>query len=249
MLELPDCHFIVDATPNSGAWNMALDEVLLDEAVSSHLCAARVYEWAEATLSLGYFQASTTLVHPSLATLSTVRRLSGGGAILHHRELTYSCVVPPTHPFAAEPMRIYDSVHAAIIDLLAAWGIRSSLRGAAEPGKDSAFLCFSRGDQRDIVFAGQKIVGSAQRRRKGAVLQHGSVLLRRSEFAPEFSGALDLVPDARLPENPNFELAQAVAGAIGRPVLIDSLNDAFRKRAEILEATRYYKTDWEAGPT
>lgn len=239
MTDSLECQVIIEDRPNSGSWNMAFDEALLEVAVASGLCAARVYEWAGATLSLGYFQDPKLPVHETLQGLPLVRRLSGGGAILHHYELTYSCVVPPDHPQAREPSLIYDNVHAAIIALLAEWGIPSRLRASAEPGKDAAFLCFGRGDPRDILVGNDKIVGSAQRRRKGAVLQHGSVLLRRSEFAPKFPGALDLCPTAQLPEDANRALALAVGTTLGQPVLQPVLQPALLERAIQLETTRY----------
>ena len=69
-----------------------------------------------------------------------------------------------------------------MIDLLDLWGIEARLRGEALRFEAEPFLCFSRGDARDIVLGSHKIMGSAQRRRRGAVLQHGALLLARSEW-------------------------------------------------------------------
>ena len=87
--------------PTAGDWNMAADEWLLVRAVEAQEAALRFYAWDRATVSLGHFQQVEAL--PShLATLPVVRRLSGGGAIIHDAELTYSLVLPVTHPLAAQ---------------------------------------------------------------------------------------------------------------------------------------------------
>ncbi len=185
---------LIEPEANSGAWNMAVDEALLEAASQQNLTAVRFYRWNAPTLSLGYFQKSLPDNLPAeLRQLAQVRRLSGGGAILHHLEWTYSCVLPPEHPLAVEPVNFYEHVHRELINLLSELEIHAALRGsaAADPS-NKTFLCFGRQDPRDIVFGPHKIVGSAQRRRRGAVLQHGSLLLRRSPFAPEYPGLLDL---------------------------------------------------------
>ena len=188
------CRVLIDSEPASGSWNMAVDEALLESAVERRTCALRLYRWSEATLSLGYFQPEDARNHPRFAALPAVRRLSGGGAILHHDELTYSCAIPPGHPLAADPLRLYVRVHEQIISLLNDCQIAAGLRGEVLRGQDEPFLCFGRGDPRDIVLAGHKIVGSAQRRRRGAILQHGALLLEHSTHAPEFPGLFNLVP-------------------------------------------------------
>ncbi|HEX6986574.1 MAG TPA: hypothetical protein VF170_14425 [Planctomycetaceae bacterium] len=188
---------LVESEPHDGRWNMAFDEALLEAAVSRGEATLRVYRWSEPTLSLGYFQKSPPpdLPEPLLA-LPRVRRLTGGGAILHHHEWTYSCAVPKGHPLAARSEVLYDAAHEALIAAFADLGVAASLRGEADRAADANFLCFLRGDPRDVLVAGRKVVGSAQRRRRGAVLQHGSVLLRRSPLAPDVPGLEDLAPAA-----------------------------------------------------
>ncbi|MEZ6055072.1 MAG: biotin/lipoate A/B protein ligase family protein [Planctomycetaceae bacterium] len=189
------CRVIVARKPLQGAWNMAVDEVLLESVAAGGTSTMRLYRWDEATVSLGYFQRSTPEVERGgrFFGLPVVRRLSGGGAILHQHELTYSCCLPATHHLVGEPARLYDEIHRSIQMALREQGVEIQPRGEHE-GSDKPFLCFARGDRRDLVLDGFKVVGSAQRRRGGAVLQHGSVLLRRTPFAPEFPGLLDLIP-------------------------------------------------------
>lgn len=185
-------HVILDE-PQPGVRNMAVDEALLEESLKSGTIFLRLYRWSEATVSLGYFQRpDDQQLDPRLAHLPTVRRLSGGGAILHHHELTYSCCLPPKHPLARQPSQLYEQIHAAIIAALSEQGIEIARRGRTASGPNEPFLCFLREAAPDLVVRGHKVLGSAQRRRRGAVLQHGSLLLRASEHTPEILGLCDL---------------------------------------------------------
>jgi len=194
MTEPLPCRLLIDL-PLSGLRNMAIDEVLLNSGRQG-LATLRFYQWARPTVSLGHFQAAQGQFVPErFHGLDVVRRLSGGGAILHDRELTYSCVLPNSHPLTLDPIQIYDAVHAGIIQGMKTFGVSCRFRGD-EAFADQSFLCFSRGDERDLLIGNQKIVGSAQRRRQGTILQHGSILLSRSDQAPEFPGILELAGTA-----------------------------------------------------
>jgi lipoate-protein ligase A len=185
--------------PADGAWNMAVDEALLESAAAGR-ATLRFYRWTPATLSLGYFQAASDRTqHAASRDCPLVRRASGGGAIVHDRELTYSIALPQQTPRGMTAAALYDLFHQTLISALAEIGVVAELhrpptgtceaelrQNAAEP-----FLCFQRRSCGDIVYGGSKIVGSAQRRRRGAVLQHGSILLARSEYAPELPGIED----------------------------------------------------------
>jgi lipoate-protein ligase A len=203
------CRLFIDP-PAEGAWNMAVDEALLDQAADEGLASLRFYRWREPTLSLGYFQRyDERALHAPSRDAAVVRRLSGGGALIHDRELTYSLCLPASHPLARETVKLYESAHEALIDTLGERGIAASLHGRAAmaPAEqpDEPFLCFARRTSADVVLAETstsasapiKIVGSAQRRRRGAVLQHGAVLLETSPSAPELPG-LDRAGAARL---------------------------------------------------
>jgi lipoate-protein ligase A len=242
---MPPCRLIIDALPSSGAWNMAVDEALLESAVRHGECAVRIYRWKAATISVGYFQPADELeFYPQLADLPVVRRLSGGGAIVHHHEVTYSCLLPAAHPLAADPTALYGRVHAAIVALLAEHGITAALRGDVANDSDEPLLCFGRGDRHDIVVEGHKVVGSAQRRRRGAVLQHGSILLRRSEFAPDYPGLSDL---ARWPD-PTVELEHQIGERIAAVLAATRFPGEFsaseRELARELESSKYCHLAW-----
>lgn len=195
---MPRVRLIIDP-PAAGSWNMAVDEALLREAPRSEIPTLRFYQWAEPTLSLGYFQNHADRnQHSSSLDCRWIRRASGGGAILHDQELTYSLTVPVRDTRASNVSHYFNRFHQSLIQALGEWGIRASLSGAANPmeAKSPPFLCFLRRNPVDVILNSAKICGSAQRRHSGAMLQHGSVLLKRSPFAPELAGINDLVPSA-----------------------------------------------------
>ena len=162
-------HLILDP-PQPGIWNMAVDAALLEEALNRDAIFLRLYRWSEATISLGHFQdAAEQQRDPRLASLPTVRRLSGGGAILHHHEQTYSCCLPPSHPLAQQPSQLYERIHAVFVEWLSEFGIEVAPRGRDSSRPDEPFLCFLRGAAPDLVVHGHKVLGSAQRRRRRAV--------------------------------------------------------------------------------
>lgn len=182
--------------PAPGAANMAADEALL-AAAAAGAPGGRWYRWSEPTVSLGHFQKADELAGTDLAGLPAVKRLSGGGAIVHDDEWTYAMAVPRSHPLARSPERFYEAVHGELIAALAAAGVAARLRGAGGSAGDEPTLCFLRADPRDVVVsdvagAVRKIVGSAQRRRRGAVLQHGSLLAAASPAAPDVLGLREL---------------------------------------------------------
>ncbi len=133
------CRLLVDA-PASGAWNMAVDETLLEWSAACGGLAWRFYRWQEPTLSLGYFQAcEDRTAHAPSTSCKIIRRQSGGGAIVHDAELTYSVVLPASHPFATDRMRLYHAVHASLLDVLASWRIQGTLcERTDKPGLASA---------------------------------------------------------------------------------------------------------------
>ncbi len=178
----------------------------------------RIYRWKEPTISLGYFQNGrngdvSEAIDAVRGQCAQVRRLTGGGAILHHHEITYSCAIGPEHPFTREPGKLYDTMHAAIGRLLSQCGVLAGFRSryiprsadsAAPPSHarrtDPAFFCFHRFDPHDLAWGEDptgrypKLVGSAQRRRRRSVLQHGSILMKSSPLLPDIPGILDICP-------------------------------------------------------
>lgn len=187
---------LIISPPDRGSANMAIDDALLANASPEQGPTLRFYRWCEPTLSLGYFQPiACRHGHTASEVLPLVRRASGGGAIIHDRELTYSLILPLVNKSdRSAALDIYRAVHGAFIDALAQWGISAQRFG--ETGQDAKtaepFLCFQRRNGEDLVISGYKVLGSAQRRGPSGVLQHGSLLLAASEAAPELPGILEL---------------------------------------------------------
>ena len=177
--------------PASGAWNMAVDEVLWQWCSRTGGCCWRFYRWEQPTVSLGYFQTyEDREQHAASLACPIVRRLSGGGAIVHDAELTYSVVAPLSPAMAVQRQALYAAVHGTLIETLAEFGVTASLCGDT-PGAAASprpFLCFQRRSPGDVLVGTTKVAGSAQRRSQSAVLQHGSVLWARSPAAPEADG-------------------------------------------------------------
>lgn len=194
--------------------NMAADELLAAEADRRGGLVVRLYGWAPASVSLGAFQEiAAARGLPDLAGLPLVRRPSGGGAIVHGSDLTYAAAVPRRHPWGGSPQAFYDAFHAALVDELRGLGIaaRQHRAGGLADAREGRFLCFDRRAEGDVVAAlpnrpatgdDPKILGSAQRRLAGAVLQHGSLLLAANAAvgpAARHVGIHDLLPGG-LPE-------------------------------------------------
>jgi lipoate-protein ligase A len=232
-----------------GPWNMALDEALLDSvAADPSRAVLRTYSWSVPTLSLGYFQGiAEAEADPRWRSVPIVRRPTGGGALWHDREVTYAVIIPSTHPATRPSSALYRAFHRAIIGHLRSLGVGASLRGVVDPIPESGrrpFLCFTDRDADDIVLDGSKLVGSAQRRRSGAVLQHGSLLLGRSPTTPELPGLSDL---ATIPSDPTTwvkALQTVLPLALGLPALADEVSPDERRRARTLRREVYGNLSW-----
>jgi lipoate-protein ligase A len=232
--------------PAAGSWNMAVDQAIL-EAADHGRCTLRFYQWEAPTLSFGYFQTyADRWQHEASRSCATVRRSSGGGAILHDLELTYSLAMTANHAATSNRLALYQAVHSALIDTLTDWGIHATLCTpiANDSPTKEPFLCFQRRSAGDVLFQGVKIAGSAQRRYGGAVLQHGSILLRQSLAAPELPGILDISGKSVEPQ----ELMTAWLARLVKPSSIDiqaeSLPEEQRLRALELVETKYDNISW-----
>jgi len=234
MTRLPLLRLIADPVASSGAWNMAVDQVLLQSAIDKDVATFRLYSWNEPTVSLGHFQREADVLGDArLAVLPRVRRLSGGGTLVHDRELTYSLSLPATQHLIERPMDLYRLVHLAIVDVFREHGVTLALRGTTLKRADEPVLCFAREDEHDLVLGEHKVLGSAQRRRRGAILQHGGLLLQASDVTPELPGILDLSPGANL-DGLVGSIQAAVGGCLATEVLAGLLTDEERAQASEL---------------
>jgi len=173
---------------------MAVDEALLESASITRQPTLRFYSWAEPTLSLGYFQRfEDRSLHQASCECPVVRRTSGGGAIIHDRELTYSFCVPVGDRVSDDLIALYRNFHETLVRTLNSFNVIASMYAlGGSTGRQHSFLCFQRRADGDVIINERKIAGSAQRRHKGAVLQHGSVLLSSSRNAPELPGIKEI---------------------------------------------------------
>ena len=165
-----------------GPHNMAADEMLLGTAGP----ALRFYGWSEPTVSLGYFQSHAA----RLPGLRYVRRPSGGMMLVHHHELTYALALPVGASCQGrEPW--LRRMHRVIAAALAEFGIVARLHEPPDAHRDTP-LCFRHFTAGDLLVAGAKVAGSAQRKHRGGLMQHGGILLAASPFAPELPGLHEL---------------------------------------------------------
>ncbi len=255
---------LIDA-PADGATNMARDAALLD------LCARgeapptlRLYRWTPACLSLGRFQRSAALRRDvcERAGVAVVRRPSGGRALLHDAELTYALAVPAsTPPLDGAPsiLESYRLISAALLAGLRALGAPAELAPVAR-GRGGSAACFDTPASYELTVRGRKLVGSAQARAEGALLQHGAIPL--AAHADRLAGLLDDTPPglaqkmialdeaagrALTPEEAAAGIAQGFAAAWGIALEPGAWSASELARAAELRAMRYTAEEWTWG--
>lgn len=189
---------------------MAIDEALLRSVAAGAAPALRLYRWSPATLSFGRNQPARGLYDEQAAAargIAFVRRPTGGQAVLHDEELTYAIVAPVAA--IGKPRAAYQRINRALVTALAELGVEAALAG--EGGEDSGTgraagmpargdwleACFRRPERGEVMVAGRKLVGSAQRTEAGTILQHGSILLDGSQAAAEELLIGGAQPDSR----------------------------------------------------
>ena len=147
----------------------------------------RLYGWIPPAVSLGYFQKAENAINFEACKrrgVDLVRRLSGGRAVLHNKELTYSIICPEgTLPFGNTILRTYKTISMCLISALknlnldVKWVTSKDKQSSSVNIKNKTVSCFSSPSWYEITLEGKKICGSAQKRGGGVCLQHGAILL------------------------------------------------------------------------
>jgi lipoyl(octanoyl) transferase len=212
--------------PMTGVENMAWDHALVRRAARTGECVVRVYGWSRPTLSFGRNEHAVRR-----SDIDAVRRPTGGRAVLHHRELTYSFTLPATD----RPRVVYERLNAILVAALGRLGatVTTVERGAGAPATTGP--CFAAPSAGELVYEGRKLAGSAQWRENGAVLQHGSILVDNDQKGLRPATLREVL--GRAPEA--SELADAFAEIVGaEPLAIDA-----PLRDEALALCRHYADD------
>lgn len=215
--------------PSTGAENMALDEALMQRAAASGEWVLRVYSWSRPTISLGRNQ--TARDHYDLEAIRArgygmVRRPTGGRAILHHREITYSVTAPVDD--AGDLRTSYGRINTLLVDALRRLGVGVQVatprERAVAPGLTP---CFDTPSAGELVVGQHKLAGSAQWRADGGLLQHGSILIAddQTELA-----ALTRTPMRAPPPPATLSAALGHTPSVGE--VATALLDALRARED-----------------
>jgi lipoate-protein ligase A len=171
---------IIDDVPHDAFFNMALDEAI-SVAVRRDLSppTLRLYQWSVPSVSIGYFQktADINLAYCNKKAYPVVRRTTGGTAILHDSELTYSFSVrTDIEPFGGGLYQSYMAISNAVAGSLKRFNIDAEISTSRKRIRRNP-SCFRTSSYGEITVQGRKIIGSAQRRHKNCLLQQGSILL------------------------------------------------------------------------
>ncbi|MFN4258704.1 MAG: biotin/lipoate A/B protein ligase family protein [Gemmataceae bacterium] len=255
----------------AGPLQMAADETLLTSAAAG-VASLRFYAWTPATLSLGYFQPEQLRhAHPRLPELPFVRRPSGGATLVHHHEVTYALALPAGTPWQRGESWLC-RMHQIIVAALAELGVRAGtcaatssitlpntvagrdrftrtatdVRESINPltGGEDQILCFLQHTPGDVLIDQAKIVGSAQRRHQQALLQHGAILLRQSDYTPELPGIYELTGKLLSIEDVQQAVIRQCAKHTGWRVVDSDWTDAEQRITAELNAAKYATAAW-----
>ena len=235
---------------HDAATNMAIDQALVQSAAQTGTHCLRFYGWSQPTLSMGYFQnhRDGDRYHRNHAVPVSVRRSTGGGAIVHHHDLTYSIALATDARTSADRDRLYRQTHDVFARALLARGVtavahrdRPAARVVAEA---HPFLCFERRADEDLIVNDYKILGSAQRRIRGALLQHGSVLLSASVHAASLPGFYELTNTKPDPASMSTQLAELLSQTLGWTLQSSGLSEAEATVVSHLRDERFGTAAW-----
>jgi lipoate-protein ligase A len=232
--ELPPATWrLIKSPPSTGSWNMAVDEAVLEATRDGKaLPTLRLFAWEPACITLGYAQeiSDVDLDRLTAKGWEIVRRITGGRSILHIDELTYSVTGPEAEPrLAGDILTSYQRLSSAILSALESLGlsVQTKPKEEVQKGPMTEPICFEIPSNYEITINGKKLVGSAQARKKGGVLQHGTLPLY---------GDLTRITDVLVFEDEErraraaerlLQRASTVETALGHPITWDQAAEAF----------------------
>jgi len=232
--------YFINSGPCSPSYNMAMDEALLDWHSEGLIPPViRFYEWAPATLSIGYFQTVEKEIDMEAVKrlgLGFVRRPTGGRGVLHEHELTYSVIVTESYPsMPATVTEAYRVISEGLLlgfqnlGLNAYFSVPNTDEQKENLKKPKSAVCFDAPSWYELVVEGKKVAGSAQTRQKGVILQHGAILLDLNEdkLIQTFKFASEEVRDKV--RKGLSQKAVSINKIISKPVTIEECKDAFKK--------------------
>src|SRR5215203_219367 len=227
---------------NSGAWNMALDEVLMNCINYHSMPILRIYGWQPPTVSIGYFQSMDEEVDIKRCRrmgIDVVRRITGGGAVLHESELTYSFI---TNVYPKNIMESYNLICDALVMCINKLGFNAKFAPL-----------------NDITVDGKKVSGNAQTRKKGTLLQHGTILLSvnlekmfsvlkiTSEKVKDkmIDDAKERVMGLNKPfDEVSYNLKESFSDKFGAEIVIDNLTTKEEESIKKLTEEKYTSDKW-----
>lgn len=229
----------IDSGVNTPAYNMAMDEALLDWHSQGLIPPVlRFYGWNPPGLSVGYFQKTKGKIDVARAHelgYELVRRQTGGRAVLHDDELTYSVIVNEDHHSMPKSVtEAYRVISQGLLEGFRNMGLKAkfSLPEGQTIGKTNSAVCFDESSWYELIIEDRKAAGSAQTRQKGVILQHGSVPMHIDDQA-----LFDcfIYPNERVKERAMrgfHEKAAAMDEVMNRRVTMDEVKQAFYKGFE-----------------
>nr|WP_320408957.1 MULTISPECIES: biotin/lipoate A/B protein ligase family protein [unclassified Candidatus Frackibacter] len=225
---------------SDGAMNMALDEAVMESIKAGEAPPTiRFYGWEPAAISLGYFQSLEQEVNTVACEeegIDIVRRLTGGRAVLHDDELTYSLLIAEEFDFLPDSViESYKIISQGLLAGLQELGVNAemiSLADKEKKEKSQSAACFDAPSWYEITVDDKKIVGSAQTRRDGVILQHGSIL--HTQDIDKLFSLLNFKNERRRKRFKEIftKKATTIHEASGKKFNLEGLIDAFKKGME-----------------
>ena len=262
---------LISTPPAHGSWNMSVDEAIM-EATNSHSCrpTLRLYSWHPYCLSIGHAQSIEEVNVDKLSDLGwgLVRRPTGGRAILHADELTYSISAPLDDPNVRggvlESYRYFSICFLKALENIGI-GADSKPKNATEKKLSKDPVCFQYPSDYEITFKGKKLIGSAQARKKNGLLQHGAIPLygditrilsvlnfqsgeKRCQAKLNLSDRAitiqSIIGQMISWENLSTEIVAAFEQVMGIKFITSNLTKGELNRAKVLEKQKYSNDEW-----